>query len=43
MNQGFQAVADAIRGEESDDYYDNEKNPTNLRKKTPIDMSVYRH
>ena len=43
MNMGFQTIADAIRGEDTDDYYDNDKNQMNLRKKTSIGTNIYRN
>ena len=43
MNNGFQAIADAIRGEDPDDYYDNDKNLNKQYRKSPTSVNVYRN
>jgi len=43
MNKGFQTIADAIKGEDSDDYFDNDKNMKNQFRKHSANISIYKN
>ncbi len=44
MNMGFQTIADAITGQDSDDdFYENDKKPKEYLRKVPVSTNIYRN
>ena len=43
MNMGFQSIADAIKGEDSEVYYDEDKKQSGFFKKSPMNMDMYKN
>ena len=40
MNMGFQSIADAIKGEDTEIYYDEDKKRSGFFKKSPVSMDI---